>query len=83
MVISSGRRDRARAWSVRIYEDYPTVEGLYYPSSMDGNQPSLALFERANNAIPARPHFHRTLADPALNDAFVRAALLFGYGIEP
>lgn len=83
MAISSGRRDRARTWSVRIYEDYPTVEGLYYPSSMDGNQPSVALYERAKKAIPTRPHFHRAVADPALNAAVVRAALLFGYGIEP
>ena len=83
MAISSGRRDRARAWSIRIYEDYPTVEGLYYPSSMDGNRPSVALYERAKKAIPTRPRFHRAVADPALNAAVLRAALLFGYGIEP
>ena len=83
MAINSGRRDRARAWSVRIYEDYPTIDGLYYPSSMDGNQPSVALYERAKKAIPTRPHFHRAVADPALNAAVVRAALLFGYGVEP
>jgi hypothetical protein len=83
MAISSGRRDRARAWSVRIYEGYPTIEGLYYPSSMDSNQPSVALYERAKNAIPTRSHFHRAVADPALNAAVVRAALLFGYGVEP
>ena len=83
MAINSGRRDRARAWSVRIYEDYPTIDGLYYPSSMDGNQPSVALYERAKRAIPTRPVFHRAVADPALNAAVVRAALLFGYAIEP
>lgn len=83
IAISSGRRDRARAWSVRIYEDYPTIEGLYYPSSMDGNQPSVALYERAHDATPARPLFHRALADPALTGAVVRAALLFNYGVEP
>jgi hypothetical protein len=82
MAISSGRRDRARAWSVRIYEDYPTIEGLYYPSSMDSNQPSVALYERAKNVIPTRPLFHRAVADPALNAAVVHAALLFGYGVE-
>jgi hypothetical protein len=83
MAISSGRRDRARAWSVRIYEDYPTIEGLYYPSSMDSNQPSIALYERAHDALPTRPLFHRALADPALTGAVVRAALLFNYGVEP
>jgi RES domain len=83
MARSSGRRDRARAWSARIYEDYPEVEGLYYPSSMDGNQPAVVLYERAQDALPARPVFHRTLADPALDAAVVKAALLFNYAVEP
>jgi hypothetical protein len=39
MAINSGRRDRARGWSQRVYEDYPTIEGLYYPSSMVANLP--------------------------------------------
>ncbi len=83
MAISSGRRDHARAWSVRIYEDYPTIEGLYYPSSMDSNKPSVAFYERAGDAIPTRPLFHRALADPALSGAVVQAALLFKYAVEP
>ena len=83
MAMSSGRRDRARAWSQRGYEDYPTIEGLYYASSMDANQPSVALYERAQNALPARPVFDRALADPALNSAVVKAAVLFNYGVDP
>ena len=83
MAINSGRRDRARAWSSRIYEDYRSIEGVYYPSSLDSNQPSVALYERAQDAIPDRPRFHRAVADPALNAAVVGAALLFGYGVEP
>ena len=83
MAINSGRRDRARAWSLRVYEDYPTIEGLYCPSSMDGNRPTVALYERAQNALPARPLFDRAIVDPALNRAVVKAALLFNYGVEP
>jgi hypothetical protein len=83
MAISTGRRDRSRAWSARIYEDYPAVDGLLYPSSMDGNQEAVALYERAEDAMPARPVFHRALADPALDGAVARAALLFDYGVEP
>ena len=83
MAINSGRRDRARAWSLRIYEDYPAIEGLYYPSSMDSNQPAIALYERAQNGLPARPLLHRALTDPAVNGAVVKAALLFNYGVEP
>jgi hypothetical protein len=80
MALSTGRRDRARSWSRRIYDDYPAAEGLFYPSSMDGNQPAVVLYERARAALPQRPTFHRALADPALRAAVVRAALLFDYG---
>jgi hypothetical protein len=81
MAINSGRRARARAWSARIYADYPAIEGLHYPSSMAGNQPALALYERAQSALPARPAFHRALADPALGGAVAEAALLFNYSV--
>jgi hypothetical protein len=83
MAISSGRRDRARAWSLRLYEDYPAIEGLYYASSMDGNRPAVALYERAQGTLPVRPLFHRALADPGLDGAVARAALLFNYGVDP
>jgi hypothetical protein len=83
MALSAGRRDRARAWSARIYEDYPAVQGLYYPSSMDGNQPAVALYERTAGALPARPVFHRALEDPALSAAVAAAAALFNYAVEP
>lgn len=83
MALCSGRRDRARAWSLRIYEDYPAIEGLCYPSSMDRNQPAVALYERVRDALPARPVFHRALIDPTLNSAIARATTLFNYGEEP
>ena len=83
MAINSGRRDRARAWSRRIYEDYPLVDGVYYASSMDANRPAVALYERARNALAARPVFQRALADPALDAAVAKAALSFNYLVEP
>jgi hypothetical protein len=83
MALNSGRRDRSRAWSRRIHEDYPAVEGLFYPSSMDGNLPAVALYERARDALPARPVFDRALADPALARVVAHAAVLFQYGVEP
>jgi hypothetical protein len=82
MAINSGRRDRARAWSRRIYEDYPTIDGLCYPSSMGANQPVAALYERAGDALPARPVFHRAVADQALNGAVVQAAVAFNYLVD-
>lgn len=83
MAINSGRRDRARAWSRRIYQDYAAIEGLYYPSSMDSNQPAVALYERAKNPIVTPPLFHRGLADPGLNSAVAKAAILFNYLVQP
>lgn len=82
MALSTGRRDRARSWSRRIYEDYPGVDGLHYPSSMDANQPAIALYERAQDALGARPLFHRALSDPALNSPLAKAATLFGYILQ-
>jgi len=64
--IASGRRDRARRWSQAIYAAFPTVDGLLYGSSMNANQPCVALYERSLRAIPRSPAFNRMLTDPTL-----------------
>ncbi|MGH2459198.1 MAG: RES family NAD+ phosphorylase [Chloroflexota bacterium] len=79
MLINAGRRDRARAWSRAIYDAYPHVEGVWYCSSMDANQPAVALYERAVDAIDPSPSFHRELADPSLLDPLRRFAVKLGY----
>ena len=79
MALSSGPRARARRWSQAIHAAYPDVEGLYYPSSMNANRPAAMLYERARDAMPDRPSFHRALADPALTPALARAARRFRY----
>lgn len=66
MAIASGPRARARRWSQAIYQDFPAVAGLLYGSSMNGNQPCVALYERAQRALPANPSFNRMLTDPTL-----------------
>ena len=66
MAIASGPRSRARRWSQAIYEAFPELDGLVYGSSMNGNQPCVALYERAIRAMPARPMFNRMLSDPAM-----------------
>ncbi len=83
MTITTGRRDRARRWSLRIYEDYPAIEGLWYGSSMDANRPAVALYERAQNALPPWPIFHRAIADPALDLRVAAVALQFNYLLVP
>ena len=79
MAINSGPRPRARRWSQAIYEAYPRIDGLYYASSMNANRPALMLYERAVGTLPARPIFHRALADPTLTAALARAARRFNY----
>jgi hypothetical protein len=79
--IASGPKGRARRWSQRIYEAYPEIDGLLYPSSMGGNADALALYERARDALPAAPAFHRALADPSLRAPLFAAAKAIGYAI--
>lgn len=64
--IHSGPRPRARRWSQQLYRAYPDLAGIYYCSSMYGNEPAIALFERAKPALPGKILFHRELRDPAL-----------------
>lgn len=81
MAINSGPRPRAQRWSQAIHEAYPDIEGLYYPSSMHGNRPTLALYERALTALPRAPIFHRPLGDPALLSVLRHVAWDLGYGL--
>jgi len=78
MAIHSGPRARARKWSRAIYEAYPHVEGLWTCSSMHANQHAAALYERALDALPDDPTFHRALADPTLDRMIQQAAKEFG-----
>jgi hypothetical protein len=64
-----------------IYDAYPQLHGILYPSSMDANRPAVALFERARPAMPARPRFHRALAAPPLLVPISNAAARFGYAV--
>jgi hypothetical protein len=66
MAITSGVRPRGRRWSQAIYAAFPAVSGLFYGSSMNANEPCVALFERAMPAVPPSPTFHRQLSDPAV-----------------
>jgi len=81
MAVSSGPRPRAQRWSRAVYEAYPDIQGLYYPSSMHGNRPSIALYERAVSAVPSIPIFHRPLIDPALLPVLSRVAKDLGYSL--
>ncbi len=79
MAVNSGPRGRARRWSQAIYDAYDQVQGLWYCSSMHANQPAVAIYERAEGALPAVPLFHRALADPVLLSPLRTAAQVLGY----
>lgn len=81
LAISTGPRPRAQRWSRAIYEAYPGVHGIYYASSMSGNRPALALFERSLAAIPRQPRLNRAIAEPPLLIPITNAAAEFGYRV--
>lgn len=77
--LASGPRPRARAWARAIYEAYPELGGIWYPSSMHGGHPALVLFERAEDAIPPSPDIDVPLSHPGLLPDLIRAAGSVGY----
>jgi hypothetical protein len=79
MLINCGSRPRARAWSRAFYAAYPRIHGLYYGSCLHANRPSLALYQRAQGAVPASPLLHRALSDAALKLTLRNAAAQLGY----
>lgn len=83
MAISTGSHRQARRWSRAFYETYRDIDGLWYGSSMHGNQPALALYERARDALPNVPELNRPLSHPRLRNAASRVALDVGYLIAP
>lgn len=80
--LASGPRPRAQAWARTIYEAYPKIEGIWYPSSMHGGRPALVLFERAETALPSTPDLDVPLSHPGLLPDLVRATGSLGYLIR-
>lgn len=78
-VSSDERRELTRGWSRAIHAAYPQLAGILYASSMNSNEPAVALYERALGSIPARPRINRPLSDPALEDALARICRDIGY----
>lgn len=82
--ISSGSRERARGWSRDLYEAHPDVDGLRYRSSMSGGRSiAVALYERAQDAMPPSAAVSMPLRDPAIRDPVIAAAARVGYQVIP
>ena len=79
--LSTGAKARARRWGRAIHEAWPNLDGIIYPSSMGGNADAFALYEKATDALPAAPDFHRPLSDPALTAPLLAAASALNYAL--
>ncbi len=79
MAINTGPRPKARRWAQQLYEAYPNAQGIYYPSSMYANKPSLALFERGKDVIPDQYEFNRRLSAKGLANTIAITASKIGY----
>jgi len=77
--IHSGPRPRTQAWARAIYDAFPPIEGVLYCSSMNANQPAIALFERVLTALPPLPTSNDTLSNPLLRALLLRYATRLGY----
>ena len=84
MKLMTGPRRHAQNWARGYYESYPSIDGLYFNSSMT-NRSALALFERvlSKAALPETPGFHRSLADPLLLVPIQEACADIGYELSP
>jgi hypothetical protein len=81
MALNTGPRPRARRWSAAIYDAYPHIDGLWYPSSMYGGKRAVALYERIEGALSAAPFFHLPLSAPALYIPLRHVAEDVGYAL--
>ena len=79
--INSGPRPRCQRWSSTIYDSYPDLGGLYHASSMNGNEPAVALYERVAKALPRLPVLNRPLSDAPLLTPIERIAAELGYDV--
>jgi hypothetical protein len=75
--IRTGSRAMAREWSRAIYRHHD-IDGVAYSSSVWGPGRCVALWERAESAMPSAPTAHRMLDDPAIIDAVAAAAADLG-----
>lgn len=65
--ITSGVRSQSRNWARAIYRHYGTnIDGVFYAPSNVPPARSVALWDRAEDALPTRPVFNEPLAHPGL-----------------
>jgi hypothetical protein len=81
--ISTGARGPSRNWSRAIHRNYRNVDGIYYATSSLPMSRSVALYERARNALPARFTLCLPLAHPGFRPALQRIAVDYDMDLIP
>lgn len=79
--ISSGARSMARRWSKAVYRAYPSVAGIYFESSNLPSSRGVALYERAQSALPPRYDAAFPLTHPLLRSALRRIAHQYAFNL--
>jgi RES domain-containing protein len=79
--ISSGPRSRCQGWARSIRSAFDDLEGVLYPSSMHAGEPCVALWDRAEDALPSEPVGAWPLDHPALAEPLAEIAARIGYGL--
>ncbi len=82
--ISSGPRIQSRAWARAIYEHYrhdDELDGVFYTTSNRPASRSIALWERADDALPSRPGFNEQLRHMGLRASVEAFAHEVGLGV--
>jgi hypothetical protein len=80
-ISSSESRWRTQHWSRNIYSAYRGVAGVFYGSSMHSNDPAIALYERAQDALDVSPFLHVPLGHPVLWLPWQHAAISLRYNL--
>lgn len=66
--ISSGPKTITQAWARTIREAHPSLDGVWYRSSMDSGNPAICLWDPpSRSAVPARPDVLLPLDHPGLD----------------
>lgn len=78
LAIGGGSRDTGRSLSTRIYEEFPSIQGLIYECALEGAV-AMTLYERAASALPNEAATDRALNDPMLAQTLQRIASRVDY----
>ena len=79
--VSSGSRARSREWARAIYSSYPDIDGVVSASSVLPDARIIAVWERAESALPAHPLALLRLDRPELANVIHATALRYGFTV--